>query len=342
MSKTVLVTGASGFIAKHIVLQLLEAGYTVRGTVRDLSRGADVMDAVRPHLTDASDLETRLTFTALDLTQDDGWGAAMTDVDVLMHTASPFPMVQPKDENDLIRPAVDGALRALRAADAAGVKRVVMTSSTAAISGSPLPAGDTSYDETNWTDPNDPDITAYSKSKTLAELAAWDFVRNQAPDMQLTMINPGFVVGAPLDGRFGTSVGVIARLLRGKDPMLPKIGFTTVDVLDVAEMHVAVIDKPNSVGQRIMTVDRFMWFAEMANAIKAAHPSRRVVTRIAPDFVVRFLGLFDPAIRSIIPTLGRQEKIDNTRARTTLGRGMRRAPQGVAATASYLIDNKLA
>lgn len=341
MPKIVLLTGATGYIAKHIALQLLEAGYHVRGTVRDLSRGAEVMAAVRPHLTDATDLETRLTFVALDLKRDDGWADAMAGVDVLMHTASPFPMVQPSDENDVIRPAVDGALRALRAAQAAGVNRVIMTSSTAAISGSPLPVGDTSYDETNWTDPDDPDITAYTKSKTLAERAAWDFVQDDAQDMQLTVINPGFVVGAPLDARFGTSVGVIARMLRRKDPMLPKLGFTTVDVLDVAEMHVAVIDKPDSIGQRIMTVDRFMWFSDMAQAIKAAHPDRRVVTRVAPDVVVKFLGLFDPAIRSIIPSLGRQDKVDNSRARAALGRGMRQAHKSVASTASYLIDNKL-
>lgn len=139
MPKIVLLTGATGYIAKHIALQLVEAGYHVRGTVRDLSRGAEVMAAVRPHLTDATDLDTRLTFVTLDLKRDDGWADAMAGVDVLMHTASPFPMVQPSDENDVIRPAVDGALRALRAAQAAGVSRVIMTSSTAAISGSPLP-----------------------------------------------------------------------------------------------------------------------------------------------------------------------------------------------------------
>lgn len=341
MQKTVLLTGASGYIAKHIALQLLEAGYTVRGTVRDLSRGAEVMAAVRTRLTDPTDLEKRLTFVALDLTQDDGWQAAMTGVDVLMHTASPFPMVQPKDENDLIRPAVDGAVRALRAAQAAGVARVIMTSSTAAISGSPLPPGDTSYDETNWTNPGDPDITAYTKSKTLAEKAAWDFVRDDAPDMQLTMVNPGFVVGAPLDNRFGTSIAVIARILKAKDPMLPQFGFASVDVQDVADMHVTVIDRPETHGQRIMTVDRFLWFADIAQAIKSAYPDRRIVTRAAPNVVVKFLGLFDPAIRTIIPSLGRAEKIDNSRARATLGRGMRQAPKGVVSTAAYLIDNKL-
>jgi len=341
MTQTVLLTGASGYIAKHIALQLLEAGYNVRGTVRDLSRGAEVTDAIRPHLKDDSNLETRLAFVALDLTADTGWTEAMDGVDVLMHTASPFPLDQPKNEDDLIRPAVDGAMRALRAAHAAGVKRVILTSSTAAISGSALPAGDISFDETNWTDPTDPDTGAYVRSKTLAEQAAWNFVSKDAPDMHLTTINPGFVLGAPLDQHFGTSIQVIERLLRGKDPMLPDIGFSTVDVQDVAEMHVTVINKPETFGQRIMTVDSFLTFKDIAQAVKAAFPSRRIPTRVAPNFLIRILGRFDPTIKSIIPGLGRVDKIDNSRARATIGRGMRQARKSVVSSATYLIDNKL-
>lgn len=341
MTQTVLLTGASGYIAKHIALQLLEAGYNVRGTVRDLSRGAEVTEAIRPHLKDDSNLETRLAFVALDLTTDTGWTEAMDGVDVLMHTASPFPLDQPKNEDDLIRPAVDGAMRALRAAHAAEVKRVILTSSTAAISGSALPAGDISFDETNWTDPTDPDAGAYVRSKTLAEQAAWNFVSKDAPDMHLTTINPGFVLGAPLDQHFGTSIQVIERLLRGKDPMLPDIGFSTVDVQDVAEMHVTVINKPETFGQRIMTVDSFLTFKDIAQAVKAAFPSRRIPTRVAPNFLIRILGRFDPTIKSIIPGLGRVDKIDNSRARATIGRGMRQARKSVVSSATYLIDNKL-
>lgn len=341
MPRTVLLTGASGYIAKHIALRLLNAGYHVRGTVRSLSRGTEVTEAVHPHLRDDSELDARLRFVALDLASDDGWDAAMDGIDVLMHTASPFPMVQPKNADEVIGPAVDGALRALRSAQVAGVTRTIMTSSTAAISGSPLPAGDTAYDETNWTDPDDPAITAYTRSKTLAEKAAWDYVRDHAPEMNLTVVNPGFVVGAPLDRTFGTSIAVIERILRAKDPMVPRFGFTAVDVQDVAEMHVSVIDRPETHGQRIMTVDQFMWFADMARAIKAAHPGRKVVTRVAPDVFVKFLGLFDPAIRSIIPALGKREKIDNSRAVATLGRGMRQAPRSVVDTATYLIENRI-
>ncbi|MBQ2261731.1 MAG: SDR family NAD(P)-dependent oxidoreductase [Loktanella sp.] len=335
MPKIVLLTGASGYIAKHIALQLLQAGYHVRGTIRDMTRADDICAALAPHL------DTRLDFVQVDLTRDDGWAAALTGVDVLVHTASPFPITQPDNADDLIRPAVDGTLRALRAAQAAGVARVILTSSTAAINGSALPPGDVAFDETNWTDPDDPAISAYTRSKTLAEKAAWDFVTKEAPDMQLTVINPGFVVGAPLDARYGSSVGVIARILQRKDPMLPNVGFAAVDVVDVAELHVAVIDQPATHGQRIMAVDRFIWFTEIAQAIKAAYPSSRIVTRVAPDFVVRLLARFDPAIRSIVPSLGRQDRIDNSRAMATLGRGMRQINKSVVATAAYLIDHKL-
>lgn len=341
MPKTILLTGVTGYIAKHIALQLLEAGYHVRGTLRDPARSTEVIAALRPLLTDSGDLENRLTFVTLDLTADAGWDDAMAGVDVLMHTASPFPMRQPKDENDLIRPAVDGTLRALRAAQAAGVYRVVLTSSTAAISGSALPAGDVSYSETNWTNPDDPAISAYTKSKTLAELAAWNFRRDAAPAMQLTVINPGFVLGAPLDAHFGTSLAVVKRLLRGKDPMLPNVGFACVDVQDVAELHVGVIERPDTFGQRIMAVDRFMSFKDIALVIKAAFPQSRVSTRVAPDLIVRFLALFDPSIREITPFLGRIDKIDNARAISTLGRGMRRTQKAITSAAAYLVENKL-
>lgn len=338
MTKTVLLTGVTGYIAKHVALQLLQAGYHVRGSMRDPARGAEVMEALRPHLAD-SDLQARLRFVALDLGSDAGWDAAIDGVDVLVHTASPFPMTQPQDETELTSPAVDGTLRALRAAQAAGVKRVVLTSSTAAISGSPLPAGDSAFDETNWTDPSHPDANPYVRSKTLAERAAWDFVRDAAPEMNLTTINPGMVLGEPLDSNFGTSVAVIERMLRAKDPMLPDSGFSVVDVQDVAELHVCVIDRPDTYGQRIMAVDRFMTFKDIAVAIKTAFPNQKIVSRVAPNIFIRLVAMFDASVRSILPGLGRIDKMDNTRARETLGRGLRQAPKAAVATAGYLIEN---
>jgi dihydroflavonol-4-reductase len=224
MPETILVTGASGYIAKHIVVKLLNAGYHVRGSVRSVARGAEVTQAVTPMLDDASELDARLTFVALDLSSDTGWDAALDGVDALMHTASPFPLEQPKNEDDTIRPAVDGTLRALNAAKTAGINRVVMTSSTVSIM--MVKPGDpkTQFDETDWSVLEGPTATPYAKSKTLAERAAWDFVANEAPEMQLTAINPSFVMGAPLDENFGTSIQVVERLMKGKDPKLPAVG----------------------------------------------------------------------------------------------------------------------
>ena len=338
MPQTILVTGASGYIAKYIVAGLLNAGHTVRGTLRRLDRGQEVRDAVAPLLTDAG-AQDRLSFAALDLGQDAGWAEAMAGVDALMHTASPFPMAQPRDEAEVIRPAVDGALRALRAAHAAGVRRVVMTSSSVAVTGQPLPPGKAAHDEDDWTDPTAASANPYARSKTLAERAAWDFVRDTAPGMALTTINPVFVIGPPLDAHYGTSIAVVERLLRGRDPMLPNFGFPCVDVRDVAQAHVAALDTPASAGQRIIAADRFLWFPEMAQILKEAFPGRKIVTRKAPDLVVRFLALFDPAIRTVVPMLGQRDEVNAARAKALLGLDFRDTRASLRETAAWLIDN---
>ena len=246
----VLVTGASGFIAKHVVRELLDAGYRVRGSVRSAARRQEVADAVRPNLADPADLDNRLT--CVDLERDEGWDEAMEGVDVLMHTASPLPFEQPDNEEEIIRPAVDGTLRALKAAHRTGVKRVIMTSSSAAIANGELEPGREAHDERDWTDLSDPRATPYVKSKTLAERAAWDYVEKNAPEIGLTTINPVFVLGPPLDGTLGTSMKVVQRLLRAKDPMLPNFGFATVDVRDIAAMHVKALARPETVGRRLI------------------------------------------------------------------------------------------
>ena len=221
MSKgLVVVTGASGFIAKHIVLQLLNLGYSVRATVRSPSREAELRAAMSLHTDAGTTVEKLLSFALLDLEQDQGWDAALAGADALIHTASPFPLVQPKNEDDVVRPAVDGTLRALRAAKRANVSRIVLTSSGLAVLLA-KPNGKLRLDESDWSSPDDPRATPYAKSKILAEKAAWNFVEAE-PAIELTVINPGFVIGAPLDRSFGTSLRVIQRLLESKDPMLPR------------------------------------------------------------------------------------------------------------------------
>ena len=337
--QTVLLTGASGYIAKHIAVQLLNAGFAVRASLRNLDRADEVRAAVQPHVN--GPLGDRLSFVALDLEQDAGWDVALTGVDVLMHTASPFPLSQPKDPADLIRPAVQGALRALRAAKAAGVNRVVLTSSVAAVAGGPLPPGKAAFDETDWTDPNAPGTSAYTRSKTLAERAAWDFVRDTAPQMQLTTINPVLVVGPPLDTTFGTSVSIIERLLNARDPMIPQFGFATVDVRDVALAHVLALTTPGTEGRRYIVTDQFLWFADIAQILKTNFPTRKIVTRRAPNFVVRLLGLFDKSIASIVPILGRRDEVSGARATAELGLQFRDVRRSVVETAQFLIDQKL-
>ena len=340
--KTVLVTGASGYIGKHITLRLLNDGYLVRASVRNTAKAEEIRRAVRPFLHDGIDLDERLRFVELDLERDAGWAAALEGVDVLMHTASPFPIASPKDENDLIRPAVEGTLRALRAAKGAGVKRVILTSSTAAIYGCTLPAGKTSYDETNWTDVNHPvGSSAYTKSKTLAEQAAWDFVANEAPDISLTTINPVLVLGAPLDTNVGSSVSIVERILNAKDPMLPDIHLSVVDVKDVAQMHVKCIEIEASKNGRFIANDKSLSFVAMATTLKAAFPGRKIVTRQAPNFIVKILALFDKEIKVIVPQLGDATPVSNERARTILGMHFIPAEQSVIDTAEFLLSNGL-
>lgn len=339
MPKTVFVTGATGYIAKHIVAKLLNAGFHVVGSTRSASREEELRDAVAPQLKDPTAIDN-LRVVALDLTADDGWAEAMEGADILMHTASPFPMSQPKDEDDLIRPATQGTLRALKAAQAAGIKRVILTSSVVAIAHGAQPAQG-HFDHTDWTDLSHPTASAYAKSKTLAEQAAWDFVKTQAPEMELTTINPALVVGAPLDTNFGTSIRIIERLMKGSDPMLPNMGFTIVDVRDVADMHVAALSKPESVGKRLVAVADSIWFKDMAATLIEAYPNRRIATRVAPDILMRVLGLFDKSIKSILPELGRCPKISNAQSCDILGMGFRDPKTSIKETAAFLVDRNL-
>jgi len=337
----VLLTGASGYIGKHVALRLLLDGYTVVASVRSLSRADEVRDAVSPRLPKNFDLGKHLTFVELDLEKDSGWDKALEGVDVLLHTASPFPIAQPKDENDLIRPAVEGTLRALKAAHKAGVKRVVLTSSVAAIDGTDFPAGKTSLDETMWTDINHPlGNSPYTKSKTLAEQAAWNFVKTTAPEIALTTINPALVTGAPLDKSFGSSVGVMERVLKAVDPMLPDVAFSIVDVQDVAQMHVSAIKVDASKGERFLAASETLSFVEIAKIIKAAYPDRKVNTFQAPNFVIRMLSLFDKEIKSVVPLLGKRRPANSTKAHTLLGIKFMSANQSIVETCNYLIQNK--
>lgn len=331
MSKNVFVTGATGYIAKHIVAQLLDAGHTVTGSSRSAERDAEMREDVGAALADSTALD-RYRTVPLDLNSDEGWSASLDGHEALIHTASPFPLAQPKSEDDLVRPAVDGTMRALRAAKDAGVSKVVMTSSSVAISETDEK---THFTEADWTDPDYPGISPYSKSKTLAERAAWDFV-SENPEVKLAVINPCFVAGPPLGEGYGTTVSVIQRLLAGKDPMSPRVGFGICDVRDVAKAHVVALGEESANGHRHPIYGEFLWFKEMAQLVREAVPGSKAPTREAPDFMIRFLSLFDPSIKTILPQLGSTWIIDNARMREVLGIEPRDTKEAVRETARWL------
>ena len=339
MPRTILVTGATGYIAKHLIRQLLDAGHSVVGSVRKEARDAEMRAALAAALRDETALE-RYRSVVLDLSSDDGWDAAMEGVDAVMHTASPFPMTQPKDAEEVIRPAVDGALRALRAAQKAGIEDVVLTSSTVSITGTTEYKA--LYTEADWTDPDKPGTSPYAQSKTLAEQAAWDFVKTEAPEMKLRVINPSFVIGAPLDENYGTSIEVIERLYDGKDPMLPRIGFPACHVEDVAAAHIRALEVPEAIGNRHMIYEDFLWFSDLADEVRNAAPAAKPAKRVAPDSVVRILALFDPSIRVVLPDLGKVTKCDNARLREVLGIEPKSARAAAGEAARWLESHRAA
>ncbi len=314
MSKTVLLTGVTGFIAKRIAFDLLEAGYSVRGSLRSTRRADEVRAALRDKLSDPAALD-RLSFAELDLAEDAGWTEAMEGIDAVLHTASPFPLASPKDENDLIVPAVEGTLRALRAAQEAGVTRIVLTSSVAAVEAKDFSGPLT---EADWSDTDHPRSTAYYKSKTLAERAAWDFVKTH-PEMQLTTINPALVLGSPMDANYGASLSVIERILSGTDPMLPDLGFGIVDVADISAMHIAAMERPEAIGQRFIGANGTMTMPAIAQHLASRHPDRKIATRTAPKFLLRILALFDPALKTVLPGVGKSPEFDTSAAKRVLG-----------------------
>lgn len=335
----VLVTGISGFVGKHCAVALLNKGYRVRGTLRSLARS----DAVRATLAKHAATEGRVEFAEADLTGDKGWDAALHDCAYVMHVASPFPMTQPKHRDALVGPAREGTLRVLKAAAKAGVARTVLTSSTVSIMYRAPKTGGAPLSEEDWSDPDHPGIRPYARSKTLAERAAWDFIKTERPAMELAVVNPGFILGPALDGDLSTSIEIIQLMLRGKYPAVPRVHFPVVDVRDVADMHVAAMTQPGAAGQRFLCAESSQWLVETARAIRSAVPeATRVPTGELPNFVVRLLALVDPRLGAIVPELGLERPISNAKATTLLGFRFRPAAEAAVAAARSLIELKLA
>jgi dihydroflavonol-4-reductase len=335
----VLVTGASGFLAQHLILQLLAKGYSVRGTLRSLKRAEEVRSILTKHDARAKDV----SFIEADLSSDAGWSEAVKDCAFVQHVASPFPAVHPKDENELIRPARDGALRVLKAAKSAGVKRVVMTSSMAAIAYGHGDARAEVSDETMWSNPDGPDNTPYTKSKTIAERAAWDYVNGEGRGLELVAINPTGILGPALSADVSTSLEIPIRLLNGKTPGLPRLGFSFVDVRDVAECHVKAMELPEAAGERFLATEGFMWFSEAAEVLRKAFPSyaSKIPKRHVPDWLLKVMAIFQPIYKQTVTELGRTRKASNAKAMKVLGVKFRSAQEALIASAKSLIDLKV-
>jgi dihydroflavonol-4-reductase len=295
----------------------LERGYDVRTTVRDLARERAVRDAV---VAAGVDPGSRLTVVSADLTADAGWADAVAGCRYVLHVASPFPPVQPKDPDELIVPARDGALRVLRAALDAGVERVAMTSSIAAVRSSRQSSESAPYTEADWTDGDDSSSTPYARSKTLAEQAAWKHVRAADAENRLATINPGAIIGPALNDDHSYSLQAIQRLLAGM-PAAPQLGFTFVDVRDVADLHIRALTDPVAGGQRFIATDHFLWLAEVAAILRErlGDAAKKVPARVAPNLLIRAMALFDGSVRSIVSDLGKQSWFSSEKARTTLG-----------------------
>lgn len=336
-SKLILVTGASSFVGIHTIIQLLEQGYSVRGTIRSLSKEAEVREAVSKYV-QAND---RLEFKAADLEQDAGWDEALHGVEYVLHVASPFPLYEPKHEDELIIPAVQGTLRVLRAAHKAGVKRVVQVSSVAAISSGYKDKFRT-FTEEDWSIIEN-EIGAYAKSKTLAERAAWDFINGaeNTNGMELVAINPPLILGPVPNKNFRTSVELIRTLMLGQVPGVGRIKMGFVDVRDVASAIILAMNTPEAAGQRFLCSGGELWLKEVADCLHAEYASRgyKIPTFEFPSWVVRFLGLFDKKIARVTESLDRDFEQSNEKAKRILKWNPRPAKESILSMANSLIEH---
>ncbi len=335
MTDTVLVTGATGFIAKHCIGELLRKGYKVRGTARDPAKSAD---SVRRAFTRAGVDPDEIEIVAADLLNDEGWESAANGCRFMLHVASPFPITQPKTREELIRPARDGALRALKAATKAGIERVVLTSSTVAVMYTSARPHGHIYTEADWTDTTRTDITPYIASKTLAEQAAWDYTNATRGAPQLAVVNPGFVQGPALDPDLSTSLEVLRLMGKGAYPAAPRVEFPVVDVRDVAEIHVKAMTHPQAAGERFLATEGSASLYGIGKHIAQTLPdlARKVPKFEMPDVMVRTIAVFDKRLRTVLPELGIVRRCANEKARNVLGQHFRPPQEAISAAAHSL------
>ena len=301
MNKKVLLTGISGYIANHCAVELLKNGYSVRGSLRNISKSEKIVNAIKKEV----DQKDNLEFCELNLLNDKGWDDAAKGCDFVMHIASPFINIEPKDENEYIRPAVDGTMRALKAAKSAGIKRVVLTSSMVSMLGNADKSID--IDSGTWTNIKGKNVSAYSKSKTLAEQAAWNFIKDQTDNtkMELAVVNPGPVFGPSLSGDLsGASMSMFTQMVQGKMPMVPQASINMSDVRDIAKIHVLALENKEASGKRfIVTTEKPYAFQDVAKILKS-NGYDKVSTKLAPNFLLKFMSNFNREAKSMKSFIG--------------------------------------
>ena len=334
--KRVLVSGISGFLGLHTAVGLLERGYQVLGTVRNLDRVPELKSILESKGADLGDID----FDGADLLDNEIWFGLARQVDLILHVASPFPREMPRDPQELIVPARDGVLNVMRAAAAAGVRRVVLVSSTGSI-GYGKARGQRSglFNEEDWTDEtNLEDTTPYFRSKTIAEKAAWDFVERDGSELELAVVCPGAVLGPVLEKDFGTSANMIVKMLDGSTPAVPELGYDLVDVRSVVDLLIRAMEHPRAAGERFVAASGYLFFGEMAGLLRQQYPERRIPRIPLPDFLVRVAARFEPALQPLLVDLGEKRRFDGSKAGEVLGWKPIGSEDAVLACAESLIE----
>ncbi len=337
--KTVLLTGVSGFIASHIAIQLLDKGYQVVGTLRSMSRAEELKQTLAGYTPNIA----LLRLVEADLLDEQVWDELTRNVDYVQHVASPFPRTLPRRDEDLTIPAVNGTLNVLKAAARNGVKRVVLTSSSGAVTyGVENSRRFGTFNENDWTDEtNLADTSPYYRSKTLAEKAAWDFMKTSKTSMELAVICPGANLGPVLEKDFGTTANIVLSIMSGQAPALFRIGYDIVDVRSTAELHIRAMEAKEAAGQRFTASAGYLTFKDIAAILREKYPNHKIPTALMPDFAMRFLSVFIADIKPLLVELNSERKMDSSKARTLLGWQPIAPREAVLACAESLIKQGL-
>jgi len=338
-NSTVLVTGGTGYLAKWVIVGLLREGYTVRVTLRNLSKESEVRASIDEQVASVD----RLSFVAADLLKDEGWMRAMTGCKYVLHVASPMGQGAPKGM-DLVTPARDGTLRVLSAAAASGIERVVCTSSAFA-SQTPAVAGEMQpiANEDTWTVPTETSLSEYARSKVLAERAAWEFMKTDTSGMTLATVLPGLILGPVMNKSVTGSLELISRLLTGKLPALPRIGFGIIETNNLVDLHMKAMTSPAAANGRFIGVGDFLWISDIAEILKEQFQDRsaKIPSRQLPDWVLRLSALFQEEARFMAPMLGKRREFDTSKTSSVLQWHAKPSREAVIECAKSLIDQGL-